>query len=142
MVSLEKVSRHFAEHDHFGTMLGISITELDDAHCVAEMELKACHRNGMNAAHGGVLFTLADLAFAAICNRNGDACVGMQVSISYLRACMIGPVRAVARPVREGRKICSYDIRIFDGEGREVAVAMSMGCKIDRRLPGFDEEDA
>jgi acyl-CoA thioesterase len=48
--------------------LGIEVTSYGDGQAVARMRVRADMVNGHAIAHGGLVFTLADTAFAAACN--------------------------------------------------------------------------
>jgi acyl-CoA thioesterase len=48
--------------------LGIEVTSYGDGRAVARMRVRADMVNGHAIAHGGLVFTLADTAFAAACN--------------------------------------------------------------------------
>ena len=107
---------------------------LPDGHGAVSMPLDDRHRNQMGNAHGGAIFTLADLAFAAACHGAGLLCVSAQCSISYLAAGHNGPLRAEASPVRLGRTLVVFDIMIYDGDGRNIAKAAMTGYVL-KRLP-------
>ena len=91
------------------------------------MPLDSRHLNVLGNAHGGAMFTLADMAFAAGCRGAGIVCVSAQCSISYLLPGTCGPLRAKAVPVRLGRTLAVYDIMVYDGEGRNIAKAVMTG---------------
>ena len=48
------------------------------------------HLNAADVVHGGALFTLADLVFAVASNSHGQLALGINVSISYLKAARAG----------------------------------------------------
>ena len=52
--------------DRFAANAGCKITEVDTEHAIAEMIVANSHLNGANVCQGGALFTLADLAIAAL----------------------------------------------------------------------------
>ena len=52
--------------DRFAANAGCKITEVDTDHAIAEMVVANSHLNGANVCQGGALFTLADLASAAL----------------------------------------------------------------------------
>ena len=54
--------------DRFAANAGCQIIEVDEQHAVAVMTVTAEHLNGGNVCQGGALFTLADLAIAALMN--------------------------------------------------------------------------
>ena len=108
--------------------LGIRLLEAGpDGHGVVVMPLEDMHRNKLGNAHGGALFTLADMAATAGCFGLGLTCVSSQSSISYLAAGKEGPLRAESFPVKVGRNLVVYDVTVHDATGRLCAKAM-MNC--------------
>ena len=59
--------------DRFAVLAGCRITEADERHAIAVMTVTEAHLNGGNVCQGGALFTLADLAIAALMNHGGHA---------------------------------------------------------------------
>lgn len=93
-------------------------------------------KNGMGVAHGGTIFSLADVAFGAASNSGRTAfVVNMCTNIEYLLPGRIGPLIAEAHSVRLGKHILSYDIQIFDGERNMIARAMFTGYATNAKLP-------
>jgi acyl-CoA thioesterase len=54
--------------DEASRALGIEVTSYGDGQAVARMRVRADMVNGHALAHGGLVFALADTAFAAACN--------------------------------------------------------------------------
>jgi acyl-CoA thioesterase len=54
--------------DQASRALGIEVTSYGDGRAMARMRIRADMVNGHAIAHGGLVFTLADTAFAAACN--------------------------------------------------------------------------
>ena len=119
------------------SLLGIQVESFDEAgHGVVSMPLDTRHLNVLGNAHGGAIFTLADMAFAAGCRGAGTLCVSAQCSISYLLPGTCGPLRAEAVPVRLGSTLAVYDIMVYDGDGRNIAKAVMTGYVLRK----FDRE--
>ena len=54
------------ENDRFARMIGAQLTEVREGYARAEMTVAKMHLNGGGVCQGGALFTLADLAIAAL----------------------------------------------------------------------------
>ena len=67
--------------DRFAVLAGCRITEVDERHAVAMMTVTEAHLNGGNVCQGGALFTLADLAIAALMNHGGQLTFGISSSL-------------------------------------------------------------
>lgn len=117
----------FLERDAFALHCGIDLIELSPGHAVATMPIAKAHLNGLKVAHGGAVFTLADLAFAAASNSHESLAMAINVSISYLKATTEGSMlTAVADEVTRSRKIATYAVRVTDDKGDLVATFQGM----------------
>jgi len=91
--------------------------------------------NGHGTVHGGVIFTLADAAFAYACNGRNEAAVANQVSIVFLTPGQAGE-RLVAEAVelsREGRSGV-YQVTVTGADGRMVAVFQGLSRLLGRKV--------
>lgn len=139
MLTHDDIRRHIHRHDTFAHALGIELLEVDEAFGVARMPLDERHYNSMNHAHGGAIFALVDMAFAAACSASGVYWVNAQSSISYLAPGSIGPLRGEARRIRMGRRLCVYEVRILDADETLVAVATITGYNTKAPIPEEQE---
>jgi acyl-CoA thioesterase len=119
--SVEALAAFFRK-DRFAAFVGIELIEAGGGRATARLTLKDHHLNGLGIVHGGALFTLADLAFAAAVNSRGRAAVAIHCTISYLKAAKGAFLTAEAQEVSCGPKIASYLIRITDAAGEIVSL--------------------
>ena len=69
--------------------------------------------------HGGVISSLAEIAYGAACNSHGGAAVALSMSISFLTAAPAGSrLIAVAREIPQGRRAGFYQVSVTSEEGR------------------------
>ena len=73
-----------------GPAWGIEIEEVREGYARIRMTLRADMLNGHAIAHGGMVFALADTAFAYACNSRNVRTVAAQASIVYLDAARQG----------------------------------------------------
>jgi acyl-CoA thioesterase len=92
--------------------------------------------------HGGVIFTVADYAFAVACNSYGTAAVAVNAHISYLRAATQGRLVAEATEIAKSRRLGTYSIKVLDGEGELVAVFQGMAYRKDTPIAEAQERSA
>jgi len=78
--------------------------------------------NGHGIIHGGMIFALADTAFAYACNSRNTTAVAASASIAFLSPARIGEtlVAEAAERMREGRS-GAYAVSVRTAEGRAVA---------------------
>lgn len=89
----------------------------------AGMVLRADMANGHGAAHGGMIFALADTAFAWACNSRNVKTVAQQASITFLSAGKIGErLTAEAREEALAGRSGVYKVTVTGEDGRIVAL--------------------
>lgn len=120
-VGLETLKSYFAQ-DAFAEYCGIELIEASEGRAVAVVTLEDKHLNGLKIVHGGLLFTLADLAFAAAAHTRGKAAVSINNSISYIKAAQGKVLRAEAAEVSRNSRIASYTVHIKDESRETIAV--------------------
>ena len=76
--------------DHFAASAGCKIVEVDEQHAVAEMTVTSQHLNGGHVCQGGALFTLADLAIAALMNQHGELTFGISNNVMFVASAKEG----------------------------------------------------
>lgn len=122
--------------DHFAANAGCRLTEVDDEHAVAEMLVTQEHLNGGQVCQGGALFTLADLAIAALMNCRGQLTFGINNSIMFVSSAKEGDLlRAEAVNVSNHPKIPSVEVRVTNQEGRLICHVTGIGYRKSIPLP-------
>lgn len=116
--------------DRFAAAAGCRITEVDAHHAVAEMMVAEMHLNGGNVCQGGALFTLADLAIAALMNYGGQLTFGISSSLMFVSSARLGDtLRAEAVSVTDHHKIPAVEVRVSNQEGRLICHVTGMGYR-------------
>jgi acyl-CoA thioesterase len=118
--------KEFFKNDRFAALSGIELLEVSEGRARAKMDIKECHLNGIDLVHGGAIFTLADLAFAAASNSHGTVAVAINASIWYVKAAMEGTLFAEAREVSMNPKLATYTIEVTDQTGELIASFQGM----------------
>ena len=122
--------------DRFAANAGCKITEVNDHHAVAEMTVTNEHLNGGNVCQGGALFTLADLAIAALMNSQGQLTFGISNSIMYVASAKEGDhLMAEAVMVADHHKIPAIEVRVTNQEGKLICHVTGMGYRKTVHLP-------
>jgi acyl-CoA thioesterase len=99
--------------DHYAELLGIQVLETKDGYCKVTMKVKKNHTNAYGFTHGGVVFSVADYAFAQACNFGDNVAVALQVSINFLKPTIEGDVlTAEAVRMSDGKTTGLYQVTI------------------------------
>lgn len=122
---MDKIKKYF-KNDRFAEFTGIEILEIKEGWSRVKMNITENHLNGVGIVHGGAIFTLADLAFAAAANSHGNISVGINASISYMKAGKGKLLIAEAQEVSRNPRLSSYVVRVTDQENDLVAIFQGM----------------
>ena len=130
------------ENDAASQALGIRIEIPGAGEAVAHMTVREDMVNGFGVCHGGLLFTLADTAFAFACNAYDDLTVAAAASIDFLRPARLGDeLRAEAREDYRGSKSGFYSVEVRNGGGEVVAVFRGRSASRGERLLGPEQKN-
>jgi len=116
-------ARAMYENDRSSKRMGINITDVKPGYAEASMQVRADMLDTDSSCHEGVVFTLADTAFAYACNTYDEVTVAASCTIEYLSRARAGEdLLAVAQEQwRRGRNgVC--DVRVSDRSGRPIAI--------------------
>jgi acyl-CoA thioesterase len=86
----DKVARAMLAEEGTGPAWGIVIEEARAGYARLRMTLRDDMLNGHRTVHGGMVFSLADTAFAYVCNGRNERTVAAQASIVFLDAAKEG----------------------------------------------------
>ncbi|UCC58959.1 MAG: hotdog fold thioesterase [Candidatus Bathyarchaeum sp.] len=117
-------------NDYFRELLGIKVVVAKDGYSKMSLKITKEHTNFVGFTHGGVIFALADCAFAEAVNFGDKRAVAVQVSINFVRPSSEGDVlTAEAKTISEGKTfaLCSITVR---KENKEVALFTGLAYKL------------
>jgi acyl-CoA thioesterase len=113
-----RVAQAMLAEEGTGPSWGIVIEEARSGYARLRMTLREDMLNGHRTAHGGMVFSLADTAFAYICNGRNERTVAAQASIVFLDAAkegetLIAEGQELSRVGRSG--VTRVTVRTEDG---------------------------
>jgi acyl-CoA thioesterase len=110
-------------NDDASKMLGIAVEVEEAGSAVARMTVRDDMLNGFDVCHGGLIFTLADTAFAFACNGYDSLTYAAQADINFVRPARKGDVlEAVAREDYRGSKAGFYTVEVHNQHEQLVAL--------------------
>ena len=115
--------------DRFADELGAEILEGRQGFARCGLLLRDNHRNAAGGVMGGVLFTLADFAFAVAANCQRMETVSLTSQITYLNRAKGERLFASAACVKMGKNTCYYTIDVTDDLGNQVAQVTTTGFR-------------
>lgn len=126
MSEADKLARRVAEtllqREGTGPAWGIVIDDAREGYARVRMTLRDDMLNGHRIGHGGMIFALADTAFAYACNSRNENTVAQNASISFLAPARPGDVLiAEAREASRAGRTGVYQVSVRTQDGRAIA---------------------
>ena len=119
----KKVVEKMMEDDLFSQWMKIKIIEISEGYSKMKMELREEMINGFDVIHGGIIFSLADSAFAFACNNRNNLSMALDASISFNKAAKPGDMLiAEAKEIHNGKNTGLYIITITNQNNDHVAL--------------------
>ena len=114
----QELTEKFYEFHGFNELNGIELVDVDDGYAVVRVKLTQQGMNPYQIAHGGLTFSLCDVACGVAARTCGRSTVSQDASIYFLK-----PGRdteyltATGRVIKPGRKtaVCECEVRADDG---------------------------
>ncbi|MFN3725137.1 MAG: hydroxyphenylacetyl-CoA thioesterase PaaI [Allosphingosinicella sp.] len=118
----DKVARAMLAAEGTGPAWGIEIEEAREGYSRIRMTVRADMLNGHRRAHGGMIYALADTAFAYACNSRNLASVGAQATMVFLDAAGEGDILvAEAQEAALVGRSGVYNVSVRTAAGRPIA---------------------
>ncbi len=118
------------KHDSFRELLGIRVLEIKDGYSRMSITITKEHTNLHGFTHGGIIFALADCAFAEATNFGDNKAVAVQVSINFVKPSAEGDVlTAEASRVSEGKTFGLYNVTVTK-ENKVLALFTGLAYKL------------
>lgn len=109
--------------DQASRNLGITIEEVRPGFARLRMAVRMDMVNGHGMCHGGIVFALADSAFAVACNTYNLATVAAAASIDFLASAHVrDELTAEARELWRSKRSGLYEISVANQRGETIAL--------------------
>ena len=124
-----QVLKDFFLHDEFARQNGIELVEIAEGYAKTQVCIEPRHLNANGYVQGGVLFTLADLAFAAATNSHGTLTVTSTANITFVHGAKGGIITAQAQEMVNNHRLPFCKVLILDETGNLLAVFTASGYR-------------
>ena len=134
------IARKMLAEEGTGPAWGVEIEEARTGYARIRMRLRPDMLNGHGSAHGGMIFALADTAFAYACNSRNVRTVAAQASIVFLDAGRAGEmlVAEAEEQALVGRSGV-YNVKVSGEGGRPIAEFQGFSRSVGGPLIGESE---
>lgn len=127
--------------DHATHWIGMTLDHVGEGTATLGLVIARNHCNGHGICHGGMIFALADSAFAFACNSRNQATVAQHNSINFIAPAQIGDqLTATATEVSLTGRSGIYDVRVTTQSDKVIAEMRGMSRTIKGQL--FPEDAA
>ncbi len=121
--------------DKFAKSIGAQLTEIREGYSKAELTVAPEHINGAGVCQGGVMYTLADLAFAAVANSRGILSLGISNTITFMKSAQVGDrLTAECREVLDHHRLPYCDIQVRNQRDELVAVMTGLAYRLKKEF--------
>lgn len=132
----EQVVDGMLAKDEFSRWLGVDVLQLRPAFCVCRMLVRPEMLNGFGVAHGGIVFSLADSAFAFACNTQGRIAMSIENSITYPASVQAGDLlTAVAEEESATNRLGFFRVQVTNQRDETVALFRGTVYKTSQEHP-------
>jgi len=125
---MEEIEAYFKK-DTYAELTGIRLLDVSEGRARAMLAITEHHRNSAGTVHGGVIFTLADFAFAAAAHSHGTVAVAIHSSISFFKAVSDGILYAEAKEISIHPKLASYIVDVTNDKNERIASFQGMAFR-------------
>ncbi len=128
----ERTANAMFERDRASQLLGMQIVAMRPGCSRVAMTVRVDMVNGLGICHGGLVFALADSAFAFACNSYNEATVAAAAQIDFLAPAREGDVlTASATEVWRSRRNGIYEVTVTNQDGGRVALFRGRSHRIE-----------
>lgn len=115
-----KILSHF-QKDTFSDLIGAKMEDVQPGYCRVSIAVTDSMLNFHGTTHGGIVFGIADIAFAAACNSHGQVAVALSMDIHYVKPSKVGDhLVAEAQEVNRSAATALYEITVIEKNRGEV----------------------
>ena len=126
MMKSDELARACADamwaQDQASQELGMQIDHIAPGEATLSMSIRRDMVNGLNVAHGGFIFMLADSTFAFACNTHNQFAVAQHCDVTFVAPALLGD-RLSAKGLERNRSGRSgiYDVTVTNQNGDTIA---------------------
>jgi acyl-CoA thioesterase len=131
----ERAAHALFERDRASQGFGMRLAAVRPGSARVVLTVRADMLNGHQVCHGGIVFALADSAFAFACNSHNESTVAAAAAIDFLATAREGDeLTAEAVELWRTRRNGIYEITVVNQRGERVALFRGRSYRIDGQV--------
>ncbi len=135
MKTPQEVVNRMLEKDRFSEWMGLKVRSVSVGSACVEMVVKPEMLNGFNVLHGGVVFALADSAFAFAANARNNLTLALDAQISFLKKSVQGDIlTATVEELHNGKTTGVYEVKITNQKNELIAAFRGTAYRTGKEL--------
>jgi acyl-CoA thioesterase len=136
----ERSAQALYQRDRASQALGMRLAAVQPGAARVVMTVRPDMVNGHDVCHGGIVFALADSAFAFACNSYNESTVAAAAAIDFLAAARAGDeLTAEAIELWRTQRNGIYEITVSNQRGERVALFRGRSYRIDGVVTTLEE---
>lgn len=140
MKNPQEVVQHMLEKDQFSQWMELKINSITEGSSTVSMFVKQEMLNGFGVIHGGVIFALADSAFAFAANSRDNLTLALDAQINFMKKAVRGDLlTATVEEVHNGKTTGVYEVKIKNQANELIAAFRGTAMRMGKSL--FDNKD-
>lgn len=109
--------------DNYARNMGVELVDVTPDQITLAMEVREDHLNFLSVGHGGMVFSLADVAFSLASNAAGHRAVAIDTHLVLTAATRVGDrLTVTVAEASRGRTLGTYRAEVTRGDGRVAAL--------------------
>lgn len=116
-----------AKKDQFSKHLDFEIVHISPGYAQVKTKIKPYFLNGVQIVHGGVIFSLADYAFALASNTSHETGIAISVHIQFIKsACLEDEIQAESKLISRSKRLGTFSGCVVNQKKEILAQFQSM----------------
>lgn len=131
----QNCAEYMLNNDPVSQGLGIKLESISSGNATVSMTVTNAMLNGHKTCHGGILFSVADSAFAFACNSQNQAAVAASCTIDFLLPALAGDeLNAIATLYHQGGRTGVYHVTLKNQKDQVIAFFKGNSARIKRNV--------
>jgi acyl-CoA thioesterase len=127
------------QRDRASTALGMLVELSEPGRAVVSMPIRDDMLNGFDITHGGLVFAVADTAFAIACNDTESLTVSAGADITFLTTSTVGDTLTASATVKAAAgRSGIFDVEVTNQRGEIVAEFRGRSRRSQLPVPTMD----